>query len=147
MKQCNVKNTKQTINIKNISPRRETGNNKSILLTELRKLAQIKHWFITFDKQVFFYFKNKFVGLYLLYFEIFSSYLMITNKHLITYKMPKDVPLQVFVSLMEFHFYMSLCFTNVRSCTASIQKFTDTFRMIQVLGLCNQNSSKVFLFF
>ena len=81
----------------------------SILLTELRKLAQIKHWFITFDKQVFFYFKNKFVGLYLPYFEIFSSYLMITNKHLITYKMPKDVLLQVSVSLMEFSFlYVSM---------------------------------------
>ena len=34
LKQYSVKNTKWTINIKNISARRKTGNNKSILLTK-----------------------------------------------------------------------------------------------------------------
>ena len=34
LKQCNVKNTKQTIHIKNISARPKTSNDKSILLTK-----------------------------------------------------------------------------------------------------------------
>ena len=42
LKQYNVKNTKYTINIKNISARRKRGNNKSILLTKkiILRIAQ-----------------------------------------------------------------------------------------------------------
>ena len=48
LKQYNVKNTKQTIHIKNMSARRKTSNDKSILLTKkiisqiARKLSSIE---------------------------------------------------------------------------------------------------------
>ena len=115
-------------------------------MTELRKLAQIKHWFITFDIQVFFYFKNLLVYISrILKSSQATWWSQISIWSLI--KCPKTSLYRFSCPWWCFIFYMSLCFANVKSCTASIQKFTDAFRMIQVLGLCNQNSSKVFLFF